>query len=377
MTGDTRQLRHALHALAERSMEEKKTRAFIRRFLEENTSLEILETESFLAAVKHPDGEEELPAIAFRAELDALPVDETIALPYASETPGVSHKCGHDGHMAALLGFAKRLDGRHTAEPVYLFFQPGEETGSGGKGLADALESFGISKIFAFHNRPGYPKGTIVLRSGLMQCASMGLSLTMTGKASHASEPQNGKNPAEALSVLLLYALSLPKAEMGDMVTPVGLNIGGADFGVSPGIGTLNLTVRARSVERMENLAEKIREKARQQAGMDGLTLDVRALDVFPETVNDSRCAGLAEAAAAMLTLPILRMEEPWTASEDFGHCLQKVPGALFYIGDGENWPDLHTSAYDFPDDILETAEEMMEAILDLCEMAARREGRP
>lgn len=138
-------------------------------------------------------------AVAFRADMDALPIEEGIELSYASERPGVSHKCGHDGHCAALCGLALELEGRETDRPVYFIFQKAEEIGGGGELAAELIEEKGIREVYAFHNLSGYPEKAVVYRRGLTQPASEGMKILFFGRQSHASAPEEGINPSEVI----------------------------------------------------------------------------------------------------------------------------------------------------------------------------------
>ena len=155
-------LRHELHRYPELSMKEYETKSRLIRFLEGYTSAEIHDQDRWFYCIigKEKPGK----AIAFRAEMDALPMTESTDLPYASVYFGAAHKCGHDGHMAALCGLAMELE-KHPAErPVYLIFQHGEEIGAGGKMCAEFVKQEGIAEIYACHNLEGYPENSIVLR---------------------------------------------------------------------------------------------------------------------------------------------------------------------------------------------------------------------
>ena len=136
-------LRHDLHMTPELSMQEEKTRNLIGHFLKNNTGLKVVECEGWLYAVK--EGKKKMPAIAFRADMDALPIQEADSLPYHSLHEGISHKCGHDGHSAALCGLALELDQMETDRTVFLIFQPGEETGQGARVCKKLIREKNIS----------------------------------------------------------------------------------------------------------------------------------------------------------------------------------------------------------------------------------------
>ena len=351
-------LRHELHMHPELSMEEKMTATRIKDFLGRNTKLSIVDRGGWFYAVKR--GKTGKIRIAFRADMDALPIAEDETLSYHSQTAGVSHKCGHDGHCAALCGLALELDGRETEADIYLIFQPGEETGSGAVLCRELIKEEGIQRIFAFHNLSGYPEGSIVYRPGLTQPASEGLKICFHGKTSHASAPEDGNNPSEAVANVILRAAELSKDRSAGMLlcTVTGIRLGSGDFGISPGEAEICMTLRAEEESRMKRR---------------GIRISYSVHDYFPETRNDEECLKAALAAAEGLALRRIPMDKMWRASEDFGwylkECpgaiiyigsgewyLKECPGAIIYIGSGEEHPPLHTAEYDFNDRILETA---------------------
>ena len=356
-------LRHRLHQNPELSLQEKETIAILKAFLKENTSLKIVDKDGWFYAVKQ--GTDEKAPIAFRADMDALPIEEGLDLPYASQNPGVSHKCGHDGHCAALCGLGLELDQIAADRTVYLLFQPAEEIGEGAKRCAALLSEKQISETYAFHNYSGYPEGAIVYRRGLTQPASEGLTLRFVGKQSHASAPEEGRNPASSIAETALYAQSLTQECHKGMVlcTIVGMTVGSGDFGISPGEGTLQMTLRAEREAEMKEMETSILEYASWQAAVDGLTLHSEIRDDFPETRNHDQALEKVLRCGEKLGFSVREMEELWRASEDFGQYLKVCPGAMIYIGNGETYPALHTREYDFNDKILPTAVDLFLAL--------------
>jgi len=336
-------------------MMEYKTMDMIRRFLEDHTELEIFPREGWLYAVKI--GRKDLPPIAFRADMDALPIEEDISLAYHSSHDGRSHKCGHDGHCAALCGLALELDQIETDRSVYLIFQPGEETGQGAKICKSLIREKGIAEIYACHNLGGYPENSFVYRKGLTQPASEGLQIRLSGKTSHASAPEEGRNPAAAISHIVLKVRELTGSRSRGMVlsTVTGIKMGSDDFGISPGEGELCLTIRAEYEDEMKLLEEGILSYAKRVCADEGLSMQYVIRDYFPETRNHDLSLGRALAAAESMGLPMIPMKKMWRASEDFGWYLKECPGAMIYIGNGVDYPGLHTGEYDFNDHILET----------------------
>ncbi len=356
---DIVELRHLLHRYPELSMCEHRTKRTLKEFLE-RTQGEIHDMGSWFYCVF--GAEKKGNKIAFRAEMDALPMDESTDLPYHSEIPGVSHKCGHDGHAACLCALALVLEHNRPERPVYLIFQPGEEIGAGGKACAEFVRTEGIAEVFAFHNLEGYPKRSIVVREGLTQPASEGMILHFTGKQSHASEPENGRNPSRVIAETILYMNRLLEAEHTGMVlgTVVGIHAGTGDFGISAGEGTLRITIRTEEEDELFKIENDIRSFAEQAAGRDGIDLTCEIRDYFPETRNGAAALEKVRKAVDQLGLRLIEEEHLWRASEDFGYYTKAAEGAIFYIGTGEEHPALHTSEYDFDDSIIPTVLKML-----------------
>ena len=385
------QLRHTLHQHPELSMQETETMKILQVFLQENTSIEIHAGEGWFYALKKASpsfrsGGSNAGPMAFRADMDALPIAESISLPYGSENEGISHKCGHDGHCAVLCGLALELDRRETDRDVYLIFQPGEEIGAGAKRCAELIREKGIAEIYAMHNLGGYAEGTLVYRRGLTQPASEGLRIRLTGRTSHASAPEKGNNPAGAIAAIVQYASgeavftghgtaaisvsaarlprSNPKTAAATdaqhtpmrLCTITGIRLGDGDFGISPGEGEICMTLRAEIEDEMLAMEKSVLSYAAQAAETAGLKMTCSIHDYFPETRNHDACLDRVLEAARKNKIPAISMGELWRASEDFGHYLKICPGAMIYIGNGEDYPPLHTSEYDFNDRIIEPA---------------------
>ena len=373
-----KQLRHELHAHPELSMEERETKRRLMEFLRENTKLFIEDRGHYFYAYVNGKNEE-LEPIAFRADMDALPMEEKAGLSYGSKNPGVCHKCGHDGHCAALCGLALEADRLGTDRPVYFIFHHGEEIGGGGEGCAGLIREKGIRRVFAFHNMSGYPEGQVLVKSGVTQCTSKGLTIYMEGTPAHASQPEDGKNPAAALAKLALAIEAMAGAQRGEenagqgenssfggfvLATIVELSAGGRNFGIAASKGSVSVTLRADYERDLNRLEERIRETAQGLAKWYGLALSFEEQDFFPETVNDPEAVSLVRRAAASLKIPVRELSQPFRASEDFGYYLKQCPGAIFYIGNGEDHPQLHTAEYDFNDGILERAADLFFALL-------------
>lgn len=358
------ELRHELHRHPELSLQERDTGAALRQFLREHTSCRLAEHDGWFCAVRE-GRDPALAPIAFRADMDALPISEGIDLPYGSVCSGVSHKCGHDGHCAALCGLALALEEHPPERTVYLIFQGAEEIGRGAVRCTGLLREAGIAEIYAFHNLGGYPEGTVVYRPGLTQPASEGLTIALHGRPSHASAPESGRNPAEAVARIALRAgelISAPHEGMA-LCTVTGIRVGTGDFGISAGDGEIRLTLRAEKEEEMHSMERALLDYASRLAQEQGLEAEHRIQDYFPETRNHDACLRRLAQAAASLGIPCREMDTLWRASEDFGWYTKVCPGAIFYVGNGEDYPPLHTQSYDFNDRILPVAVDLFTAL--------------
>ena len=350
-------LRHELHKYPELSGHESATKRRLMDFIEANTRLAVIDCGKWFYASRYVEGTK---AIAFRADMDALPIPETLEIPHASRNPQASHKCGHDGHSAALCGFALELDALPVERSVYLIFQHSEENGQGARECSGLLRERSISEIYAFHNWSGFPERSIVVREGVCQFASAGITLIFEGKTSHASDPERGLNPAYVIARLISEIEGMKDA----LCTIVNVNVGGRNFGISPGNGEISLTVRAEREAEMRKAYNSIISRAEELALSHSLSLTKKGSDYFTDTSSDSHCVERVRAAAKSLNLETIDMAEPIRASEDFGLYTKLVHGAIFYVGNGEDYPPIHTQDYDFNDNILETAVDMFTEIL-------------
>ena len=355
-------LRHQLHTWPELSMNEASTKRRLMNFIEANTNFAVIDCGKWFYASRYV---ESTSAIAFRADMDALPIDEGLQIPHASQNPGVSHKCGHDGHCAALCGLALELDSLPIKRSVYLVFQHAEETGQGGQECAKFLRERNINEIYAFHNWSGYPEKSIVIRSGLCQCASQGLTVKFTGRPSHASEPEKGINPSFAIGRLIMGIRELYDKYEGRKVlcTIINVNVGSKNFGISPGDGEMSMTLRAEHERDMNSFDSDIRTLAEKLAKDFSVNVSFETSDYFPETVSTSKCVLRVKNAAMSLGLKVIEMENAIRASEDFGWYVKQIPGAIFYVGNGEDYPPIHTTGYDFNDNILTPTVDMFTRI--------------
>ena len=351
-------LRQQLHQIPEHSMQEKQTKATLMEFLRSETDLEIVDRGSWFYAWKQGKNKTVQGAIAIRADMDAVSLD--------GQTVG--HFCGHDGHSTILAATAKKLTGKPPERDVYLIFQPGEETGEGGVICSTLIKEKGITEVYGLHNIPGYAKGAVLLRKGTFACASTGLRIHMTGSPTHAAYPENGKNPSGTLAQLILDVENLTRRfqSQGKIVrmTVIGVTIGSNSYGMSASDGEVRFTVRAEKETEFEDYLAEIRKTAEMMAENGGFSLEIEEIERFPATENHEESVEKVKAAAEKLGLPVQELPEPMRWSEDFGYYLRECSGAFFGIGDGEDYPQLHTAEYEFPDEIIEEAAKLFYTIV-------------
>lgn len=305
-------------------------------------------------------GAEPGPTVLFRCELDALPIVETGKAPHRSTVAGKGHLCGHDGHMAILVGLARLLSRRRPARGrAVLLFQPAEETGAGAEAVLDDPKFDPVSPDFAFslHNMPGLPLGRAGLRDGPVNCASRGLHLILRGKEAHASDPESGASPMTALSTLMPGLTGLSRGRLPEpdftLVTVTHARMGEPAFGIAPGEATLFATLRTLTDNRMDDLVARALDMTEATARRHGLTAEHRFADVFPHCENDAEAVAILRRALDGLGLPHDGAGQPWRASEDFGRYGQAAKSAMFLLGAGEGHAGLHNPDYDFPDDLI------------------------
>lgn len=361
------ELRHALHQNAELSMEEKRTMELLKAFIRENSELEIVDQGKWFYAWYHCPEEEKTETIAFRADMDALPMEDSEELPYHSLTKGIAHKCGHDGHSAVLAVFACMISEEGADKNIAFIFQPGEEIGAGAMICAPIIRERKIGKIYAFHNWSGFPKDAVICRSGLIHCPSMGVTYSFTGETAHASQPEDGRSPAGAVAEFVLGFKEAIRPFTDDLsfATLVGVRVGNSDFGIAPGEGEVSLTLRSSSEKTMYAMEEALYDLALSLGKKEDLSICREYSDVFPETVNDEALVQEVITAAQKEKIESICLRDPIRSSEDYGYFQKECPGVIFYIGNGEEYPQIHTREFDFNDAIMETALTMFHALVN------------
>ncbi len=346
-------LRRAIHAEPELGLHTPKTRDKIRAALA-HLPLEWREgpsTTGLVATLMGGAGEGRI--VLLRGDMDALPMPEETGLEFASIIPGAMHACGHDAHVAMLSGAAELLCARRetlTGE-VRFMFQPGEEGWHGARFMLDDGLLGGTDRplpdaAYALHVMPNAPRGLIAGRAGPLMAATDQIEITIEGRGGHASMPHETLDPIPVACeiVTALQALVTRKFNAADAVVVTIAKIeSGTTYNVIPDRAVMKGTMRTLSAANRTRLREGIEQLATGIAAAHGLSAKVHLEEGFPVTICDPRAVAFGSQVVRDLfgATAWREMEHPIMGAEDFSYVLEKVPGAMFFIGvshEGEDW---------------------------------------
>ncbi len=354
-------LRRDIHANPELGFEEHRTAGRIAAELRD-LGIEVHEGIGTTGLVGVLKGRREgTRALGLRADMDALPIDEQTDLPWASTNPGIFHGCGHDGHVAMLLGAARVLaKDPDFAGTLNLIFQPAEEGKGGARVMIEEglFERFPCDRVYALHNWPGLPAGTISTRPGAIMGAADKFRIVITGKGGHAAIPQDSPDAILAAASLVqqlntIVSRSVPPAASGVLsITQIhgghAHNVIPAEVMVGGTVRTFDPAVQDRIVERMAAMLKGIEASFEVECALDYDRY-------YPATINDPVAAADALEVAAGVAHAELA-PEPAPTSEDFSFMLQQRPGAYIWLGQAtsNHAAPLHNPRYDFNDNVIE-----------------------
>ena len=353
--------RRALHRIPELDRDLPNTIAYLRRELEGLGCMLFSPMEGSICAFFDFGAER---AIAFRADMDALPMEEKTGAAYASRHPGRMHACGHDGHMAILLELARRLSKRkRLSHNILLVFQPAEEASGGAKELCDSgiFAQYNVEAIFGLHLWPGLEKGKIFSKPGEMMSRSAELDVDIFGKSAHIGRSWEGVDAMEAACVYLQKAYELERSvpesirrllKFGHLQSGTVRNAISAHTRMEGGL-------RAFSDEVFFGLRSRLLEIAEEVEQEFGCTVKVHTSNGYPAIHNPPElCEKVARIA------PFEMLPEPSMTTEDFSWYQRFLPGMFFFLGLGEN-PALHSDNFDFDELVLNIGADFFEKIAE------------
>lgn len=359
--------RHYLHQHPEAAMEEENTSAYLANELEK-IGLEVNRKIGGTGLVANLTVGTGKKVIGLRADMDCILINETQDYPYKSQTEGKMHACGHDGHMATLLGAAALLSERKDFDgTVRFFFQPGEEPGVGARAMIEdgVLVRFPVDEIYGMHNIP-LPEGTIVTRVGGIMASEDNFVIHIAGKGGHASSPHFTIDPMVIAAEIILALQTIVSRNVSPIDTAVVSCTELITDGVRNAIPS-NITIkgdtRSFKPEVQRIIEERMRKICEGICAMHGASCEVDYTYEFSPTVNEEKCTQYAIQAAKRVVGESMVDGDcaPLMVSEDFGLFLQKVPGCFVFIGnvkDGAEIVPLHNAQYDYNDTILKTGAE-------------------
>ena len=350
--------RRHLHAHPECGFEEKRTSAFVAAKLREFGLDEVVEGiggTGVVGTLKRGSGNR---AIALRADMDALRIAEQGEHPYRSQTPGVMHACGHDGHTSMLLGAAKLLAEEGGFDGTVRFlFQPAEEWGRGALAMLDGglMERFHFDEIYGLHNMPGLAIGQFQTRAGSFMSAEDNFEIVLKGVGGHAARPHSGSEVLVAACALVMQLQTIVSRRLSPAdiaVVSVTELLTDGTRNVLPGTARILGDARSFRPEVSAAIERQMGIIARGTAESYNLIHEFTYTREFVPLVNDAALSQEALAAARTVLGDdnVATASEPMTGSEDFARFLDHVPGCFAYVGNGEGSAPLHNASYDFDD---------------------------
>ncbi|MBF0313647.1 MAG: amidohydrolase [Oligoflexia bacterium] len=359
--------RREFHQCPEVGMEEKLTSKKIETILKSMPVDEVVTAIAGTGVVavikgKHPSKQgNNYRAIGLRADIDALPLQENGTPFYKSKHPGIMHACGHDGHMAMLLGATQELaHSRDFAGNVYAIFQPGEEGFFGAQKMIEEglFDRFPMDAIFGMHGWPDLPLGEFGLAPGAIMANSDELYITITGKGGHGAQPHHSPDPIVALSELILSLQTIVSRRINPH-TPAVISItevhSGTTHNIIPATARLSGTARSLSSDVREFLKASIFQIAEGIAAIHNVKIDINYVYGYPVTINSERETTLCKEVISSIISHPQQLHYPVPASlggEDFSYFAEKVPACYIHLGIGTPSP-LHHPDFDFPDEAL------------------------
>lgn len=360
LKNEVKQIRRYLHQIPELGLEEYKTREYIRNYLKD-LNIEVIDNIAKTGVIGFIKGTEGKKTLAFRADMDGLPICEKTELDFSSKHKGKMHACGHDGHMAILLGFAKYLsmNTNRINDNILLIFQPAEE-GPGGAEIIikeGILEKYSVEEIYGLHLYPDVNEGRVAVRSGPIMAMTGEIDINIQGQSGHGAIPQSSVDSILIAGELISSYQSIVARNISPIspgVITIGRIEGGERRNVIAGNVVLEGTVRAfdegvynKMKSRMESIAKGL------EIGY-GCKIDLEFRDMYPPVINDER---LVKDFIKVVGSENIDIIEPQMTAEDFSYYQKVIPGLFFFLGVKNEDKDfkypLHNAKFNFNEDVL------------------------
>ena len=364
------ELRRTFHRHPELAFEEKETAATI---MAELRRLEIPFDYGGVGSgvIGKIGGDPETPTVALRADMDALPGNENTGLPFASQNPGKMHACGHDGHMAMLLGAAALLKANPPSGNVLLIFQPAEERGAGAKVILESGALKGVKAIFGGHVTRHYQVGQIMVASGTITAHSDGFTLRVKGKGGHGARPHEAVDAVVVTGLMIMAVQTLVSREINPAYPSV-ITIGQVQAGSAGNViaeeATLQGTIRTTNSAVRTHLVEGLQRIAKAVGDLHNANIQVELRAGYPPVINTDREAEIAKQTVVELLgrAGLATMEHPSMGAEDFSYYLLYIPGCYVRFGacrPGCEQIPLHSPSFDFEEEALKVGAAFFERI--------------
>ena len=339
-------LRRDLHCHPELSWQETRTQQTLERFLRSHgiTDVEPIARTGLVARI--PGRDASAPPVALRGDIDALPIDEATGLPYASETPGVMHACGHDVHASWAAGAALLLAREPAPSEVRIVFQPAEEVGEGALAVLESNALEGVRAIFGAHVDRRFSLGEVVAQAGPLAASTDTFTITLHGAGAHGARPQESADPVVGAADLILALQTIVSRRL-DPARPGVVTVGTVHAGRAPNVipesAELSGTIRATTPETRALLTGEVERIAHAVAATYRLRATVVLSEGTPPVVNEARASLLAaQAARAVLgDDAVVPLGTTNMGGEDFAFYLERMPGCFLRVGAREHGGDV------------------------------------